>query len=324
MHEQVCEQLEQKLKPQALTPEMMEAKKKEREERMNRLWDFQMMKNRMYDNGDFELDEQELDDEKRALLFDVEEETEEDKEERKRRDERMEEFFKEIPKLYLELKHKRRVVEWTIEEGETYDVLHLLTSPSRNFLVKNNGDQVHIGQLSGKYVLLYFAYLRRDGIKIRDPDSNIYVDLEEIYNAYHPKGVFEVVFVAIGNDQDLFNDSFSTMPWLAIPHEDQETRDFFKSKFAIPDWTYTTPVLFDPNGTVLLKDAKPEFRSYGVEGFPFTKRRMMDVYKEARRLWCRMVHKKQKLPLTALLGDTLISSNGNQASYFKLISSLML
>lgn len=42
--------------------------------------------------------------------------------------------------------------------------------------------------------------------------------LVEIYRAYNPKGRFEVVFVALGNNERAFHDSFSCMPWLATYH----------------------------------------------------------------------------------------------------------
>lgn len=38
---------------------------------------------------------------------------------------------------------KHKIIEWTIEEGEIYDVPSLLSSPSRDYLIKYNGDQVN-------------------------------------------------------------------------------------------------------------------------------------------------------------------------------------
>lgn len=132
-------------------------------------------------------------------------------------------------------------------------------------------------------------------------------------------GAFEVVFVALGKNEDVFNVSFSRVPWLAIPHKDQKARDLLRTKFAIPFPTSARAVLFAPDGTVLLKDCEFDFRMFGPEGFPFTKQKRQDICCEAEALWDELVVKKQKLSLNALLGDYVISSGGVQASHFYLL-----
>lgn len=51
-----------------------------------------------------------------------------------------EELDKEIAR-FAKLK-EQPIKEWSIEEGESYDVLGLLSSASRDYLIKYNGDQV--------------------------------------------------------------------------------------------------------------------------------------------------------------------------------------
>lgn len=63
--------------------------------------------------------------------------------------------------------------------------------------------QVKIKELCGKHVVLYFWWLTYDGLDKRYSDLN--ADLEEIYRAYNPVGAFEVVFVALGKNEDLIN-----------------------------------------------------------------------------------------------------------------------
>lgn len=47
-------------------------------------------------------------------------------------------------------------------------------------------------------------------------------DTKEIYNEFNPRGLFEIVFVALGDNKKLFDEACSAIPWFAIPHENKK------------------------------------------------------------------------------------------------------
>ncbi|KAL6536191.1 hypothetical protein OROGR_012763 [Orobanche gracilis] len=185
-------------------------------------------------------------------------------------------------------------VPWNIQEGEKYDVKALLFSKLRDYLIKCNGHQVKCQQLKEKYILLYFWWLSDDISTLHKGGicSSLDEYLGEIYRANNPKGNFEVVYVALGNNKRAFHDSFSCMPWLAIPREDQEGRDLFIKIFDIPSSPSVRAVLFAPDGTALSKNAVYTFCSYGPDGFPFTKRSIRKMHREHDALLKEFILKK--------------------------------
>lgn len=149
-----------------------------------------------------------------------------------------------------------------------------------------------------------------------DISSNLNVDLLEVYKVNKSKGL-EVVFAALGNDRARFNDVFFTMPWLAIPHEDRATRDYLCHHFAI-QYRIALPraILVDPAGDVLHSDCEFVFRTYGPEGFPFSQYMGELLTYQDDLMWYELVVQRESISLTKLLGDTIISSEGDKASAF--------
>lgn len=138
--------------------------------------------------------------------------------------------------------------------------------------------------------------------------------MREVYDIYNPSGEFEVVFVALGNNENVFLASFSHMPWLAIPHENHQARDFFKNEFVIPNLKVEKAVLFAPDGTLLLDDAARTFSFYGSHFFPFTRQRIRDISDECDAIREQLFSEKQVPPLTSLLGSHVLTCNGKKAS----------
>lgn len=167
-------------------------------------------------------------------------------------------------------------------------------------------------------MVLFFWRLTDDKNDFTPTDHtfDLNVDLKEVYDVYHPLGKLEVVFVALGNNKRIFNNVFSYLPWLAIPHNDEKGRHLFEELFAIPISDHARTVLFSRTGTILLEDCGPDFRVYGPDAFPFSKKKVRELCHASDALWDKLVVKKQRLPLNVLLGDYVISSEGNQASYF--------
>lgn len=104
------------------------------------------------------------------------------------------------------------------------------------------------------------------------------------------------MFVALGSNEDVFHESFSRMPWLAIPHEDERVRDFFIQKFDIPYPSRERGVLFAPDGTLVVADLEPKLFCYGAPGFPFTNERIDTLVDEWDALRKELFLKKQIPP----------------------------
>ncbi|KAK7313094.1 hypothetical protein VNO77_37494 [Canavalia gladiata] len=163
-------------------------------------------------------------------------------------------------------------------EDVTHDVLSLLSSSERDFLLRNNGDQVKIESLKRKKLGLYFS------ASWCGPCRRFTPTLVEVYNEIVPKGDFEIVFVTDDKDDESFNIYFSKMPWLAIPFSDSETRSGLYELFHVRGIPHLT--LLDETGKVVTKDGVDIIREHGVEGYPFTVARVQelkDQEEEARR-----------------------------------------
>lgn len=174
-------------------------------------------------------------------------------------------------------------------------------------------DQVDIGVLNQKHTVLYFWNLPLSGgdrfkIAVQDFDA----DLKEIYKMQETS--LEVVFVALGHYKKLFDYYFSSMPWLAIPHDDQEGRDFFKKEFSIPCPTCVRALLFAPDGTLVVSNLKVMVSAYGISAFPYTSDKTHAFDDEWIAIQNQLFMQKQIPPLTKLLGSHVISWDGSKAS----------
>ncbi|OWM76066.1 hypothetical protein CDL15_Pgr009711 [Punica granatum] len=185
--------------------------------------------------------------------------------------------------------------------GVVHDIVSLLSSPDRDFLVLNNGDQVKIDALKGKKVGLYFS------ASWCGPCHRFTPVLAEVYKELRAKGDFEVVFVSADEDDESFNEYFSEMPWLAIPFSDSGKRDGLDALFEVRGIPHL--VIIDEIGRVT-SDSGVEFvREYGVEAYPFTSERMKelkDKEEDARKnqtLKSILVHSSR---------DFVLSSDGNK------------
>ncbi|KAL2344333.1 hypothetical protein Fmac_005618 [Flemingia macrophylla] len=119
----------------------------------------------------------------------------------------------------------------------THDVVSLLSSPQRDFLLRNNNDQV--------------------------------------YNEVAANGDFEVVFVTDDEDDESFYNYFSKMPWLAIPFYDSDTRNDLDELFHVKGILHL--VLLNEIGKVVTEDGVDVMREYGVEAYPFTSARIQKL-----------------------------------------------
>ncbi|KAM6589301.1 hypothetical protein CsatA_011906 [Cannabis sativa] len=127
-----------------------------------------------------------------------------------------------------------------------HDLTALFSSDERDFLIRNNGDQVNISSLNGKIVGLYFSG------SWFGPSYRFTPKLVELYNEVASKEEFELVFVSSDRDEESFNGYFSEMPWLAIPFSDTDTIDRLNDSFdimGIPDL-----IIIDSDGKILTEN----------------------------------------------------------------------
>ncbi|KAF8016574.1 hypothetical protein BT93_H1943 [Corymbia citriodora subsp. variegata] len=192
-------------------------------------------------------------------------------------------------------------------EAASHDVQSLLSSPDRDFLVRNNGDQVRVDSLKGKKIGLYFS------ASWCGPCQQFIPTLADVYNELSPRGDLEIIFISADEDEESFIGYFSKMPWLAIPFSDSENRDSLDELFKVRGIPHL--VILDGTGTVLTDSGVEIIREYGVEGHPFTPEHIKELKdrEEATRinqsLTSLLVHRSR---------DFVVSSNGNQVPISKL------
>lgn len=153
-------------------------------------------------------------------------------------------------------------VNEVLKVSDSHDVLSLLSSPTRDYLVRNSGDQVKIDELKGKTIGLYFS------ASWCGPCHRFTPKLVDVYNDVSAKGGFEVVFVSADKDVESFNEYFSKMPWVAVPFSESDIRDKLNDLFKVSGIPHL--VLLDEYGKVLSDKGVVIVGDYGAEGYPFT------------------------------------------------------
>lgn len=191
--------------------------------------------------------------------------------------------------------------------ANSHEIQSLLSSSGRDFLIRNNGDQVKIDSLKGKKIGLYFS------ASWCGPCKRFTPILAEVYNELSRQGDFEVIFVSGDEDDEAFKGYFSKMPWLAVPFSDSETRDKLDELFKVMGIPHL--VILDENGKVVSDGGVEIIREYGVEGYPFTVERIKEMKEQEER-----AKKEQSLRsvLTSHSRDFVISSDGKKISVSEL------
>lgn len=182
--------------------------------------------------------------------------------------------------------------------GECHDLSSLLASEERDFLVRNNGDQVKISGLAGKTVGLYFS------ASWCPPCRTFTPTLVEVYNELSPKGNFEVVFISSDRDEEAFKGYFSKMPWLTIPFSDSATNKSVKEKFGVSGIPHL--VFLDGAGNVSTDEGVELVMEHEAEAYPFTSERIKQLKEEEEE-----AKKNQSLKSLLVSGsrDYVISSD---------------
>ncbi|KAL6584693.1 hypothetical protein OROMI_003982 [Orobanche minor] len=172
-----------------------------------------------------------------------------------------------------------------IQVGDTINLSDLLFTNYRDYLItcNQNNRRVKAKDLAGKVIVLYVVSLITHLDTWRAP----IVNLRDIYSKLHPKGDFEIVFVALGDDdafnhctpligsntRKCFRQVFSMMPPCpAIPLSDQKSRKRLEN--LLPIRSPADSFIIDPRGVVLQSDATDLLLRYGAAGYPFTNERI--------------------------------------------------
>lgn len=178
-------------------------------------------------------------------------------------------------------------VKPVIRKGDVVCLSDLLFTKNRDYLVKNNNQQVKAEQLAGKVIVIYFVPL------FGCPHNLIrcMALLTEMHRDCNINNTFEVVFVTLHGGcvhcatskrnkachlkkPECFQDILSRMPWTTIPVSDIASRKCLQRSFGVPDMT-PLPAIFviDSNGRVL-QDDWLVIEDYGALGYPYSDERI--------------------------------------------------
>lgn len=158
----------------------------------------------------------------------------------------------------------------------------------------------------------------------RNPNLKLAVDLLDAYEEHYPKGDFEVVSVAIVDEEEeenvikaveqlYFNRKFYRMPWLAIPYSDIETRRKLTKEFGTGYSERCESVSFlSANGKLLTKDGDKYLYELGGEYYPFTNEKVKEVVLDKETSFCQLEISSIHSLLATPNRNFLISNQGNK------------
>lgn len=185
---------------------------------------------------------------------------------------------------------------------ERHDLKSILSGEGRDFLVRNNGDQVKLSSLEGKSIGLYFS------ASWCGPCHRFTPKLSEVYSELSAQNAdFEVVFISADEDEEAFHKYFAGMPWLAIPFSDSTTRSKLDELFTVQGIPHL--VILDKNGMVVNDDGVQAVQEYGSEAYPFTQERIEKIKADEEA-----AKKNQTIQsiLVTSSRDFLVSNSGNK------------
>ncbi|KAL6499872.1 hypothetical protein OROGR_027782 [Orobanche gracilis] len=172
---------------------------------------------------------------------------------------------------------RRRFLKNRYKKGDQVDVKELLFNESRDFLIKYNS-QLGQGGASGRQV------------------SDVSDGTEDAL-------------------QKRLQEMFSLMPWTAVPFFDSETRELLANCFVASEHGgYHIPSSFviSNTGVVLQHDARPIFRIFGADAYPFSDERIERLILEDD------LFRELRLSLKALLAsperDYVINNKGHKVN----------
>ncbi|URE10671.1 protein-disulfide reductase [Musa troglodytarum] len=182
----------------------------------------------------------------------------------------------------LELWQNMRYYELEAAAKKEQSLRSLLVSSSRDYLISNDGSKVAVSDLEGKIVAFYFWFNIPD--KDGGPDKLTRV-LAEIYRKLKEAGEsFEVVLVPLDDNKSSYEQGLASMPWLAIPFEDEGCERLIRY-FELWPFHLPTVLVIGADGKIMLKNYDSLIDDYGVlawEAFPFSEEQLDLLPEKAR------------------------------------------
>ena len=90
----------------------------------------------------------------------------------------------------------------------------------------------------------------------------------------------EIIFCSSDNDQKQFNEYFGTMPWIAIPFDD-DSKDQISDDLGVS--SIPTLIVFDKNGNVLDNDGRSTVSKMGLAAVKTWKEKMKQIQEEEEK-----------------------------------------
>lgn len=170
---------------------------------------------------------------------------------------------------------RQREMEASTGKGNRSASHQLLNSETRDYLISPSGDQVKVDELEWKTIGLYFSANWYPQCQSFTP---ILID---IYNHLKEQGAsFEVVFVSSDEDQSSFDRFYGSMPWLAIPFHDLQSKRNLTERFKIEG--IPSLIIIDPFGESINSEGVELIYRYGIRAFPFTAERIAELEAEEK------------------------------------------
>ncbi|KAJ4961388.1 hypothetical protein NE237_021298 [Protea cynaroides] len=186
----------------------------------------------------------------------------------------------------------------------------ILVSPSRDFLISNDGKKVPISELEGKTVALYFSFFT-NGLCMEFTPI-----LVEVYEKLKKRGEnFEVVLVSLDEDEEKYKEDFQKMPCLSLPFNDKRCNKMVRY-FQVRKLPML--VIVGPDGKTLNPNVVELVEDHGVQAYPFTPERLEEVEKAKQEA--------QTLESVLVLGelDFVIDKEGTQIPVSQLVGKNIL
>ena len=131
-----------------------------------------------------------------------------------------------------------------------------------------------MADLIGKTIMFYILYAD-DYICSR----NFTQKLIETYHDIKAKDdAFEVIFILMEGDEDIFDEFFSNMPWLAVPVGDLR-KNLVKRRLKIIS-RGPKAIIIGPSGRTGTRDARQLIYAYGANAYPFTEQHLKHLEEE--------------------------------------------
>ncbi|XP_071692673.1 probable nucleoredoxin 1 [Rutidosis leptorrhynchoides] len=157
------------------------------------------------------------------------------------------------------------------EARKNQSLKSILESPSRDFVITSSGNKILITELEGKTVGLYFV------LSTFKKSSDFTGTLVKVYNELKAKDAnFEIVMIPLDDNEELFNNELSAVPWLSLPFKDKKCEKLVRY-FELS--TLPTLVVIGPDGKTLHPNVADAVEEHGANAYPFTPDKFSELEK---------------------------------------------